>query len=98
MDETPEITSENPTHTFAEIEYDYEYEAMDLAVDTFTARDEEDGTGGITWAVSGTDEGDFTISTGTGMGEGALFFRPNPAPDFEDPDDARHRQCVQHHR
>ena len=52
-------------------------------VDTFTARDEEDGIGGITWAVSGTDEGDFTISTGTGMGEGALFFRIRP--DFEVP-------------
>ena len=87
VDETPEITSEKDTHTFAEIEYDYEYAATDLAVYTFTARDEEDGIGGITWAVGGTDEGDFTISTGTGMGEGALFFRPNPPPDFEDPDD-----------
>ncbi len=83
VDETPEITSEKDTHTFAEIEYDYEYAATDLAVYTFTARDEEDGTAGITWAVGGTDGGDFTISTGTGMGEGALFFRIRP--NFEDP-------------
>ena len=84
VDETPEITSNNPTHTFAEIEYDYVHEALDLNVDTFTARDEEDGNG-IVWAVSGTDGGDFTISTGVTMGEGALFFRIRP--NYEDPDD-----------
>ena len=89
VDETPEITSDNPTHTFPEIEYDYEYAVGDLQVAIFTARDEEDGTG-IVWAVSGTDGGDFTISTGVTMGDGVLYFRPNPPgnnPDFEDPDD-----------
>ena len=83
VDETPEVTSNNPTHTFAEIEYDYVHVAADLNVDTFTARDEEDGTGGIIWAVSGRDVGHFTISTGTTMGEGALFFRIRP--NFEVP-------------
>ena len=83
VDETPEVTSNNPAHNFAEIEYDYVHVALDLNVDTFTARDEEDGTGGITWAVSGKDVGHFTISTGTGMGEGALFFRIRP--NFEVP-------------
>ncbi len=85
VDETPEVTSMNETQTFAEIEYDYVHEALDLNVDTFIARDEEDGTG-IVWAVSGTDGGDFTISTGVTMGEGALFFRIRP--NFEVPDDA----------
>ena len=83
VDETPEVTSNNPTHTFAEIEYDYVHEAMDLKVDIFTARDEEDGTGGIIWAVSGKDAGHFTISSGTTTGEGVLFFRIRP--NFEDP-------------
>ena len=36
VDETPEVTSNNPTHNFAEIEYDYVHEALDLNVDTFT--------------------------------------------------------------
>ena len=88
VDETPEVTSNNPTRTFAEIEYDYEYADMDLQVDIFTARDEEDGTGGIIWAVSGTDEADFTISSGTTTGEGVLYFRPNAnrnIPDYEEP-------------
>ena len=83
VDETPEITSNNPTQTFAEIEYDYVHVAIDLEVDIFTARDEEDGTGGIIWAVSGRDVGHFTISTGTTTGEGVLFFRIRP--DFEVP-------------
>ena len=85
VDETPEVTSGNPAHTFAEIEYDYAYVATDLNVAVFTARDEEDGTGGITWAVSGTDGGDFQISTGTLSGSGRLHFR-NP-PNFEIPTD-----------
>ena len=90
VDETPEVTSGNPTHTFAEIEYDYEYADMDLQVDIFTARDEEDGAGGIIWAVSGTDGGDFTISSGTTTGEGVLYFRPDATrniPDYERPND-----------
>ena len=95
VDETPEITSKNPAHTFPEIEYDYVHVAADLNVATFTARDEEDGTG-IIWTVSGTDGGHFTISTGLTSGEGVLFFRIRP--DFEEPDDDGDRQCVQHHR
>ena len=88
VDETPVITSNNPAHTFPEIEYDYVHVAADLNVDSFTARDEEDGIGGIIWAVSGRDVGHFTISSGTTTGEGVLFFRPNAnrnIPDFEDP-------------
>ena len=90
VDETPVVTSANPTHNFAEIEYDDEYADVDLRVDIFTARDEEDGTGGITWAVSGTDGADFTISSGVTTGEGVLFFRPDTnrnIPDFERPGD-----------
>ena len=86
IDETPEITSNNATQTFAEIEYDYEHVAMDLDVATFTARDEEDGTTGIVWAVSSTDAGDFQISTGTVSGSGRLHFRS--PPNFENPADA----------
>ena len=90
VDETPEITSNNPTHTFPEIEYDYAAEAGDRQVDLFTARDEEDGTAGITWTVAGTDAGDFAIATGTVSGSGSLLFKPNTSrnnPDFENPDD-----------
>ena len=103
VDETPVITSNNATQTFAEIEYDYVHQAEDLGVATFTARDEEDGINDITWTLGGTDEGDFTLSTGTINGEGKLFFR-NP-PNFEAPDDAPatpgavvRRQRVRDHR
>ena len=90
VDETPEITSGSMTQTFAEIEYDYEYVEMDLQVDIFAARDEEDGTGSIIWTVSGTDGGHFTISTGLTSGEGVLYFRPDATrniPDYERPND-----------
>ena len=86
VDETPEITSNNATQTFAEIEYDYVHAPAELEVDTFTARDEEDGTIGITWTLGGTDAGDFTISTGATTGEGLLVFK-NP-PNFEAPTNA----------
>ena len=86
VDETPEITSNNATQTFAEIEYDYVHAPAELEVDTFTARDEEDGTIGIIWTLGGTDAGDFTISTGATTGEGLLVFK-NP-PNFEAPTDA----------
>ena len=84
VDETPEITSDNATQSFDEIEYDAD--SADLDVDTFTARDEEDGTTGITWSLSGTDAGDFLISTDSATGVGTLVFRNRP--DFEEPDDA----------
>ena len=78
VNETPEITSENATQNFAEIEYDAT--TANLEVDTFTGRDEETET--ITWSLGGTDMGDFSIHTSSGV----LSFsqRPNlemPADD-----------------
>ena len=90
VDETPEVTGGRATQTFAEIEYDITASSAERAVDTFTARDEEDGTAGIAWTLGGTDEGFFSISTGTLSGSGVLFFRPNnnrSNPDYENPDD-----------
>ena len=84
VDETPEITSDNDTQSFDEIEYDAA--SADLEVDTFTARDEEDGITGITWSLSGTDASDFMISTDSSTGVGTLAFRNSP--DYEEPDDA----------
>ena len=84
VDETPEITSDNATQSFDEIEYDAA--SADLEVDTFTARDEEDGITGITWSLSGTDASDFMISTDSSTGVGTLAFRN--WPDYEEPDDA----------
>ena len=83
VDETPEITTTDASHTapsFMEIEYDAATE--DLNVVVYAARDEEDGTTGITWSLSGTDAGDFTISTDTTTGMGTLTFRNRP--NFED--------------
>ena len=78
VNETPEITSNNATQTFAEIEYDAT--TANLEVDTFTGRDEE--TESITWSLGGTDMGDFSINSASGL----LSFsqRPNlemPADD-----------------
>ena len=78
VNETPEITSNNATQTFAEIEYDAT--TANLEVDTFTGRDEETET--ITWSLGGTDMGDFSINSASGL----LSFsqRPNvemPADD-----------------
>ena len=83
VDETPEITTTAASHTapsFMEIEYDAT--SADLNVVVYAARDEEDGTTGITWSLSGTDAGDFTISTDTATGMGTLTFRNRP--NFED--------------
>ena len=79
VDETPEITTTASSHTapsFMEIEYDAT--TADLVVVAYAARDEEDGTTGITWSLSGTDAGDFTISTDTTTGMGTLTFRNWP--------------------
>ena len=81
VNETPEITSNNATQTFAEIEYDAT--TANLEVDTFTGRDEETET--ITWSLGGTDMGDFSINSASGL----LSFsqRPNlemPADDGGD--------------
>ena len=79
VDETPEITTTGPTYAtpaFDEIEYDAT--TADLAVADYDARDEEDET--ITWSLDGSDAGDLTIDSGTGV----LSFRNRP--DFEDPE------------
>ena len=81
VDETPEITTQAATHTdpsFAEIEYDAT--TADLTVADYAARDEEDNQN-ITWSKAGTDAGDFTIDTNTGV----LSFAQSP--DFEMPVD-----------
>ena len=86
VDETPEITTTAASHTapsFMEIEYDAP--SADLNVVVYAAWDEEDGTTGITWSLSGTDAGDFTISTDTDTGMGTLTFRNRP--NFEDAED-----------
>ena len=62
--------------SFVEIEYDAIL--ADLNVVVYAAEDEEDGTTGITWSLSGTDAGDFTISTDTATGMGTLTFRNRP--------------------
>ena len=54
------------------------------AVYTFRASDPQSGTT-ITWSVTGTDAGDFTI-TRDSSGRGVLTF--NRVPDFESPTDA----------
>ena len=84
VDETPEITTTNASHTapsFMEIEYDAT--TAELEVADYDGRDEEGQT--ITWSRTGTDAGDFTIDTNTGI----LSFvqRPNfemPADDDGD--------------
>ena len=77
VNETPEITSNNATQTFDEIEYDAT--TADLVVDTFTGRDEETET--ITWSLVGTDAGDFSINSASGL----LSF--SRRPNYEMPAD-----------
>ena len=79
VDETPEITTAAASHTapsFVEIEYDAAI--ADLTVVVYAARDEEDGTTGITWSLTGTDASDFLISTDSATGMGTLTFRNGP--------------------
>ncbi len=84
VDETPEITTTAASHTtpsFMEIEYDAATAA--LVVADYDGRDEEGQT--ITWSRTGTDAGDFSIDSMTGV----LSFtqRPNfemPADDGSD--------------
>ena len=84
VDETPEITTTAASHispSFMEIEYDVDdadLTAADYLVATYAARDEEDGTTGITWSLTGTDAGDFMISTDSATGMGTLTFRNRP--------------------
>ena len=78
VDETPEITgSELPS--FAEIEYDATSPV--LTVETYTARDEEGES--IEWSVDGTDMGDFSIDSSTGV----LSFAQRPNYEMADDDD-----------
>ena len=80
VDETPEITTTAASHTapsFMEIEYDAT--TPDLVVADYDGRDEEGQT--ITWSRTGTDSGDFTIDTNTGV----LSFAQRP--NFEMPAD-----------
>ena len=86
VNETPEITSTGTayaTPSFAEIEWDADPTLVVLAVQTYTAEDEEDGIVSITWSLAGDDAGDFNITTNTTTGEGVLAFRNNP--NFEEP-------------
>ena len=81
VDETPEITTTAASHTapsFMEIEYDAATE--DLVVADYDGRDEESQT--ITWSKAGTDSGDFTIDSSTGV----LSF--DQRPNYEIPVDA----------
>ena len=78
VNERPEITGGSTVATFGEILY-YHTNPI-LQVTTYTARDEEGET--ISWSVSGTDAGDFTINSSTGV----LSF--SARPDFENPADS----------
>ncbi len=81
VDETPEITTTAASHTapsFMEIEYDAT--SADLVVADYDGRDEEGQT--ISWSRTGTDAGDFSIDSTTGV----LSFAQRP--NFEIPDDA----------
>ncbi len=85
VDETPEVTTLGTSHTapmFMEIEYDVldaDLTPADYIVAEYEARDEEGQT--ITWGKTGTDSGDFTIDSGTGV----LSFAQRP--NFEMPAD-----------
>ena len=80
VDETPEITTTAASHTapsFVEIEYDAA--TADLVVADYDGRDEESLI--ISWSRTGTDAGDFSIDTNTGV----LSFAQRP--NFEMPAD-----------
>ena len=90
VDETPEITTTAASHTapsFVEIEYDAatadlvvaDLVVADLVVADYDGRDEESQI--ISWSRTGTDAGDFSIDTNTGV----LSFAQRP--NFEMPAD-----------
>ena len=76
VNETPVISGDN-SPDFAEIEYDATSPV--LTIGTYTAADDEGDS--VTWAVTGTDAGHFSINSTTGV----LSFSINP--DFENPSD-----------
>ena len=81
VDETPEITTTDASHTapsFMEIEYDATTAVLTIA--DYDGDDEEEQT--ITWSRAGTDSGDFTIDSSTGV----LSFAQRP--NYEIPVDA----------
>ena len=81
VDETPAITTTAASHTapsFMEIEYDAT--TADLVVADYDGRDEEGQT--ISWSRTGTDAGDFSIDSTTGV----LSFAQRP--NFEIPADS----------
>ena len=65
--------------TYQQLNYQ---ENRTATVYTYSARNY--GAGSLSWSLSGTDAGDFTIATDT-SGRGVLTF--GSAPDFESPDD-----------
>ena len=80
VDETPEITTTASSHTapsFMEIEYDAATAVLTIA--DYDGRDEEGQT--ISWSRTGTDAGDFSIDSSTGV----LSFAQRP--NFEIPAD-----------
>ena len=72
----PTISTRRPPSTYRE--------NGTAAVYTFRASDPQSGTT-ITWSLTGTDAGDFTITT-DGSGRGVLAFASSP--DFESPADS----------
>ena len=72
----PTISTRRPPTTYRE--------NGTAAVYTFRASDPQSGTT-ITWSLTGTDAGDFTITT-DGSGRGVLAFASSP--DFESPADS----------
>ena len=95
VDETPEITTKETTHTapsFMEIEYDIADDALSATakdVATYEARDEEGEA--IEWSLGGDDAGDFVIGSSTGIlsfAQRPNFEMPAGTPaDPMDPDD-----------
>ena len=76
VNETPVVSGDNSPE-FAEIEYDATSPV--LTVGNYTATDDEGDS--VTWAVTGTDAGRFSINSTTGV----LSF--SIRPDFENPAD-----------
>ena len=77
INEKPELTG-TPLASVTLDEHDANEEYVTMTVASYTARDEE---GTVTWSLTGTDSGDFTIDT-----SGAVTFVSTPS--FEDPDDS----------
>ena len=91
VDETPEITTTDASHTapsFIEIEYDAMTAVLTIA--DYDGDDEEEQT--ITWSRAGTDSGDFTIRQ---HDRSPVVC---PAAQLRDAGGCRRRQRLQRHR